>query len=202
MALTKEQTEKIKEHLLKQLSNFPEDKKEQIKEQVKSMTSEQVENLIEQNNLVHLGAKGRCLFCTIVEGETPSFKIAEDEQNIAILEITPLSKGHTLIVPKKHLDTLSSSTEELGKLMALRIKEKFNPKEIQINQKNIMGHQILEVIPIYGDETERKSANSIELKEIQQEIKKPIKEQKIEEIKEAPKEAEKEIFKAKPRIPK
>lgn len=43
-----------------------------------------------------------CLFCKIVEGEIPSYKIYEDEFVIAFLDINPVSNGHTLIVPKKH----------------------------------------------------------------------------------------------------
>jgi histidine triad (HIT) family protein len=201
MVITNEQAEKIKESLLEQLSNFPEDKREQIKGQVESMTPKQIENFVEQNNLLHLGAKGNCIFCTIVEGETPSFKIAENEKNIAVLEINPLSKGHTLIVPKEHSDKIFSSTQEFGELVALRIKERFKPNEIQINQKNIMGHSILELTPIYGNETKRKPADPTELKKIQQEIKEPLKEQ-IEKIEKNEEKVEEEIFKAKPRIPK
>lgn len=43
-----------------------------------------------------------CLFCKIVKGEIPSYKIYEDEVVIAFLDIHPKSNGHTLIIPKKH----------------------------------------------------------------------------------------------------
>lgn len=43
-----------------------------------------------------------CLFCKIVNGEIPSYKIYEDEVVIAFLDIYPKSNGHTLIIPKKH----------------------------------------------------------------------------------------------------
>ncbi len=47
-----------------------------------------------------------CLFCAIIEGSQPSIKIYEDEKTIAILDIFPIAKGHTLIIPKAHSDTL------------------------------------------------------------------------------------------------
>lgn len=43
-----------------------------------------------------------CIFCKIIKGEIPSHKIYEDAQVFAFLDINPLNKGHTLIIPKKH----------------------------------------------------------------------------------------------------
>lgn len=43
-----------------------------------------------------------CLFCKIINQEIPSYKIYEDEHTYAFLDISPLSQGHTLVVPKKH----------------------------------------------------------------------------------------------------
>jgi len=160
MPITEEQAQKIKEHLLRQLANFPDDKREQIKDQVESMTATQVEEFVEENKLTHLG-EGKCIFCTIIQGKTPSIKIAEDEKNIAILEINPLSKGHALIVPKKHDDKIYSYSTEFAKKVADRIKERLGPKEIKAEEINIMGHQLIEVIPLYGDETEKKTTGII-----------------------------------------
>jgi histidine triad (HIT) family protein len=43
-----------------------------------------------------------CLFCKIVKGEIPSYKIWEDEHHLAFLDIHPIKEGHTMVVPKKH----------------------------------------------------------------------------------------------------
>ncbi|MBU1557544.1 HIT domain-containing protein [Patescibacteria group bacterium] len=43
-----------------------------------------------------------CLFCKIISGEIPSYKIYEDENFYAFLDIRPLNPGHTLVIPKKH----------------------------------------------------------------------------------------------------
>ena len=46
------------------------------------------------------------IFTKIIKGEIPSYKIAEDENFFAFLDINPLTKGHTLVVPKKEVDYL------------------------------------------------------------------------------------------------
>ncbi|MHA2214551.1 MAG: HIT family protein [Candidatus Hodarchaeales archaeon] len=47
-----------------------------------------------------------CIFCKIIAGEIPSVKLYEDEKTIAFLDIYPVAKGHTLIIPKNHSATL------------------------------------------------------------------------------------------------
>ena len=175
MSITKEEADKIKEHLLQQLNNFPEDKRNQIKNQINSMTKEEVENFIKQNKLTHLG--DQCIFCSIIANTTPSFKIAENQENIAILELNPLSKGHTLIIPKEHLEKITQSTKALAETISKKLVEKFSPNEIKINEIKIMEHALLEVVPIYGNETEKRQATEEELKSLQEEI---LKTKKIE----------------------
>ena len=47
-----------------------------------------------------------CIFCKIVKGEIPSFKVYEDEKVFAFGDINPISPGHTLIIPKRHAQDL------------------------------------------------------------------------------------------------
>lgn len=47
-----------------------------------------------------------CLFCSIVKGEVPSFRVYEDDAVVAFLDIKPVNRGHVLIVPKEHYATL------------------------------------------------------------------------------------------------
>lgn len=44
------------------------------------------------------------IFSKIVSGEIPAYKVAEDENYLAFLDISPLAKGHTLVIPKKEVD--------------------------------------------------------------------------------------------------
>jgi len=52
------------------------------------------------------------IFTKIINGEIPSYKIAEDENYYAFLDIFPLAKGHTLVIPKKEVDYLFDLDDE------------------------------------------------------------------------------------------
>lgn len=54
-----------------------------------------------------------CVFCKIIRGELPCAKVFENEKTLAFLDITPVNKGHTLIVPKSHYETILDMPEEL-----------------------------------------------------------------------------------------
>ena len=59
-----------------------------------------------------------CIFCKIVNGEIPSKKVYEDENVIAILDISQATKGHTLVIPKKHsANLLEIDSEEYINVM-------------------------------------------------------------------------------------
>ncbi|MFO7936964.1 MAG: HIT family protein [Kiritimatiellia bacterium] len=53
-----------------------------------------------------------CIFCKIVNGEIPSRKVYEDENCFAFMDIAPFEKGHTLIVPRQHVELLTDMTAE------------------------------------------------------------------------------------------
>lgn len=53
-----------------------------------------------------------CIFCEIIKGNIPSKKVYEDDKTLAILDISQITKGHTLILPKKHYDNLLEIDED------------------------------------------------------------------------------------------
>ena len=53
------------------------------------------------------------IFTKIVEGEISSYKLAEDEKYLAFLDVSPVAKGHTLVIPKKEVDYLFDLDDEL-----------------------------------------------------------------------------------------
>ena len=58
-----------------------------------------------------------CLFCKIAKGEIPSSKVYEDSSSFAFLDINPRNPGHTLVIPKKHYETVfDMPSSEAGKL--------------------------------------------------------------------------------------
>ncbi|MBU1901912.1 HIT family protein [Patescibacteria group bacterium] len=59
-----------------------------------------------------------CIFCKIVAGEIPSYKVYEDEDTLAFLDIMPVNPGHSLVVPKNHYANFEDiPEEELCKIM-------------------------------------------------------------------------------------
>jgi len=52
-----------------------------------------------------------CLFCKILRGEIPSTRVFEDEHTLAFLDIGPIIKGHTLVIPKKHAESIAEIAE-------------------------------------------------------------------------------------------
>ena len=71
-----------------------------------------------------------CIFCKIAKGEIPSSKVYEDEKTFAFLDIGPVSKGHTLVIPKSEIDyifdiddVLLSEMMVFSKKIAKAIKE-------------------------------------------------------------------------------
>lgn len=54
-----------------------------------------------------------CIFCKIINNEIPSYSVYEDEKCIAILDAFPAAPGHTLIMPKKHIDNILGLDDEL-----------------------------------------------------------------------------------------
>ena len=53
------------------------------------------------------------VFCKIVDGEIPCYKIFEDQEVLAFLDISQVTKGHVLVIPKEHYETFLSTPQEL-----------------------------------------------------------------------------------------
>ena len=59
-----------------------------------------------------------CIFCRIVAGAIPCYRLFEDEYVLAFLDVGPVAAGHSLIVPKRHYETLDQIPESDGALLA------------------------------------------------------------------------------------
>lgn len=74
-----------------------------------------------------------CIFCKIIQGEIPSYKVYEDENVLAFLDIAPTNPGHVLVIPKEHYQNIEEATDEaLNSLMAV-------VKKIGLKIKNNLG---------------------------------------------------------------
>ncbi|MGF6951550.1 histidine triad (HIT) family protein [Neobacillus sp. B4I6] len=104
-----------------------------------------------------------CIFCKIVNGEIPSAKVFENEHVLAFLDITQVTKGHTLVIPKIHKENLFELTPEIARnlfevvpAIANALKKEFEP--IGLNTLNNNGehagqsvfHYHMHLLPRYG----------------------------------------------------
>ena len=170
--LTDEQAQSIKTHLLEQLDNFPEEQRKIIKHKILSMNNEELTEFLKENNLNASKEKEetqKCIFCAITKKKIKSFILDEDKEYLAILELNPMSKGHTLVIPKEHFSTdkLPENSIEFAKKVASHISDKLKPDDIQFQKNEVLGHANLEIIPVYGEEKlERRRATEEELVEL------------------------------------
>ena len=96
------------------------------------------------------------IFTKIINGEIPCYKVAENDKYIAFLDILPLTKGHTLIIPKKEVDyifDLDSETYlglmEFSKEVALAIKKAIPCNRVGVSVLGLeVPHAHVHLIPI------------------------------------------------------
>lgn len=107
-----------------------------------------------------------CIFCKIANGEIPSATLYEDEEFRVILDLNPASKGHALILPKKHASDLFDLPDEtagkviiLAKKIASVLKEGLHADGINVVQNNgeaagqTVFHYHMHLIPRYQGDT-------------------------------------------------
>jgi histidine triad (HIT) family protein len=98
------------------------------------------------------------IFTRIIKGEIPCYKIAEDDNFLAFLDINPLAKGHTLVVPKKEVDYLFDLDDNLladlnifAKKVAKAIDKVIDCKRVGVAVLGLeVPHAHVHLIPING----------------------------------------------------
>lgn len=99
------------------------------------------------------------IFSRIIAGEIPSYKVAEDENYYAFLDINPLTKGHTLVVPKKEVDYIFDLDDDtlagmmvFAKKVAAKIKQEIDCKRVAVVVLGMeVPHAHIHLIPINSE---------------------------------------------------
>ena len=106
-----------------------------------------------------------CIFCKIINGDIPCYKIYEDDVVISFLDVNPKSNGHTLIVPKKHTKDITTIDDETlmhifkcAKEISNLLESKLNIKGYTLVQNNGKPQEVkhfhLHIIPVYETDEE------------------------------------------------
>lgn len=211
MPLTEEQAKNAKEQIIKHIeATFPQDKKQEAINYLNSLNPTQLEEFLIKNNMIRSEeAEGgeesqaespqsqsksptkttNCIYCLIANKQVDSLPIYEDKDYMAVLEINPYSKGHTILIPKAHIETskkMPAKALVLAKKIGAHIIKKLKAENFQINTTDAMKHTIVNIIPTYkGQELkyERKKAKPEELKDLAMTIGKFEKKQSVKKEK-------------------
>ncbi|MCA9391770.1 HIT family protein [candidate division WWE3 bacterium] len=97
-----------------------------------------------------------CVFCKIVDGAIPSYKVYEDDRVLAFLDISPINVGHTLVIPKQHTRFMHQLDEEfflhamsVSKKIMLAIEITINPARVgMIIEQFDVAHAHLKITPL------------------------------------------------------
>jgi histidine triad (HIT) family protein len=110
-----------------------------------------------------------CIFCKIIKGDIPCFKVYEDDRVLAFADVNPITDGHTLIIPKAHAENLWEISEAdisaihlASKKIADAMKGVLGPVGIAVLQLN--GRGVNQVVMHYHLHLIPRSANTPELK--------------------------------------
>jgi histidine triad (HIT) family protein len=106
-----------------------------------------------------------CIFCRIIAGEIPSYRVAENETTLAFLDIEPAAKGHTLVISKQHaVNLLDSAPEDVAAVaqmvqqVAQQIEAALRPDGLNILQNNrpaagqVVMHYHVHLLPRWSDD--------------------------------------------------
>lgn len=173
--ISQEQAQEIKQKLIDHIEKtFPQDQKEKAKKQLEEMSLEQFEAFLEKNNIIKEDSDN-CVFCSIISENIKSCKIAENEQAIAVLEINPITKGHSIIIPKDHNSPSKEKMFLLEKEVSKLLKKKLKATQVKVKEEALFGHTLLNLLPVYSNEdfdSPKKQASLEDLEIIKQEIEK------------------------------
>ena len=106
-----------------------------------------------------------CVFCKIIKKEIPYYKLYENDNCLAFLDITPHAKGHTMVIPKMHAEVLTDLEDDKVKELFVAVKkvinmlkDKLNPDGFNVGWNSgetagqVVPHLHIHIIPRYdGD---------------------------------------------------
>lgn len=113
------------------------------------------------------------IFTKIINGEIPCYKIAENDTHFAFLDINPVAKGHTLVIPKKEIDyifdlpdDLLSETMAVAKKVAAAIDSSLSPIRTGIIVEGLeVPHAHIHLVPIYKASQKFSLGHSVDISE-------------------------------------
>ena len=112
-----------------------------------------------------------CIFCNMAQGKAPCFMVGEEELSFAILDINPFSKGHCLVLPKRHVPWWHELSEaenislfSMAKKVADRMMKVLNPDFVCMYARGRrIPHTHIFLVPTYSGDVLDKFFNALEM---------------------------------------
>ena len=117
------------------------------------------------------GTKNDCIFCEIIAEKAPCYRIYENELSLAILDINPFSKGHCLVIPKRHVpwwhelsDEENASLFGAAKVVAEKMMKALTPEFVCMYARGRrIPHTHIFLVPTYSGDVLDRFFNALEL---------------------------------------
>lgn len=190
MALTPEQISDLKDQLRDQVKHLPESQRQQAEEQISDLSEQALEAMLSEERGKRAQTSKKTIFRSIVDGDVSSIIVEENKVAKAVMDITPISKGHVLIIPINPVSDakyLPVGAFSLAKKVALRISKKLQSKSNLIQTETKFGESVVHVIPSYGEKkdlsSDRTTAKKEDLEMVASQIRVAIRKPKPKKIK-------------------
>ena len=120
-----------------------------------------------------------CIFCKIIKGEIPSYTIYENDNIKVFMDINPIAKGHSLVIPKKHYTNLFDidaevlrEIDDVIKELYPKFKENIGAEGLTRMQNNELGQEVkhyhMHLIPRYSNDHFEPKVNEIAQKNVEE----------------------------------
>ena len=117
-----------------------------------------------------MGKESRCIFCEIVAGKAEAYRIFEDDLSLGILDMNPFTRGHCLVLSKRHVPWWHDLTEEetkslfsVSRIMAQKLKKALKPDFVCMYARGRrIPHTHIFLVPTFGGDMLDRFFNALE----------------------------------------
>src|SRR3989338_1247945 len=178
MTLSPEEVEELKEQLRQQIQHLPDQQRTAAEAQIAALSSEALESMLQQQRPNAPASGQKTIFRMIVDKDVQSYQIEDNADALAVLDINPITKGHTIIIPKKPVTDVKEIPEgahQLASHLSKTLVRAVDAKKVEIITDKKFGEAYIHLIPVFDTpvtlSSPRSSADQKDLSQLSESIK-------------------------------